>query len=75
MNTTAIEAGPKARNDLRDTRNDRLFRLVLGGTVVLVMLALAAAALSIARGAQSWRAQAGSPKCRGPCYAHASRRR
>ena len=61
MNTTAIEAGPKARNDLRDTRNDRLFRLVLGGTVVLVMLALAAAALSMLWGgrdallSQGWR--------------------
>ena len=61
MNTTVIPAGPKGRHELRDTRNDRLFRLLLGGTVVLVMLALAAAALSMLWGgreallSQGWR--------------------
>ncbi len=61
MNTTVIPAPPKGRHELRDTRNDRLFRLLLGGTVVLVMLALAAAALSMLWGgreallSQGWR--------------------
>src|SRR5690606_29543405 len=61
MNLSALPAGRGASRDLRDTRNDRLFRLVLGGTVVLVMLALAAAALSMLWGgrdallSQGWR--------------------
>ena len=61
MNLSALPAGRGASRDLRDARNDRLFRLALGGTVVLVMLALAAAALSMLWGgrdallSQGWR--------------------
>src|SRR5690606_20597585 len=61
MNATALPAGRASGSDLRDARNDRLFRLALGATVVLVMLALAAAALSMLWGgrdallSQGWR--------------------
>lgn len=61
MNATALPAGRGSGSDLRDARNDRLFRLALGATVVLVMLALAAAALSMLWGgrdallSQGWR--------------------
>ena len=61
MNATALPPGRGGAGDLRDARNDRLFRLVLGATVVLVMLALAAAALSMLWGgrdalvSQGWR--------------------
>src|SRR5690554_6542509 len=61
MNAATLPAGRSSRRDLRDARADRLFRLVLGATVVLVMLALAAAALSMLWGgrdalvSQGWR--------------------
>ncbi len=44
---TRTAAPPPSARDLRDARNDTLFRLALGATVVFVMLALAGAALSM----------------------------
>jgi len=61
MNATSLPAARGASRDLRDARADRLFRMALGATVVLVMLALAAAALSMLWGGrdalltQGWR--------------------
>ena len=61
MNAATVPAGRASQRDLRDARSDRLFRLALGATVVLVMLALAAAALSMLWGgrdalvSQGWR--------------------
>ncbi|NLB57994.1 MAG: phosphate ABC transporter permease subunit PstC [Gammaproteobacteria bacterium] len=61
MNAATLPAGRKASRDMRDARADRIFRLALGATVVLVMLALAAAALSMLWGgrdallSQGWR--------------------
>jgi len=61
MNAATVPAARPSRRDLRDARSDRLFRLALGATVVLVMLALAAAALSMLWGgrdallSQGWR--------------------
>ncbi|NYZ63899.1 phosphate ABC transporter permease subunit PstC [Luteimonas deserti] len=48
MTAATLSAVPAPRQrDIRDARNDRIFRLALGATVVLVMLALAGAALSM----------------------------
>jgi phosphate transport system permease protein len=47
MNSIAASAPSAASRDDRDARNDRVFRGVLLGTVVFVLLALAAAALSM----------------------------
>ena len=61
MNAATLPPGRSSQRDLRDARADRLFRLALGATVVLVMLALAAAALSMLWGgrdalvSQGWR--------------------
>ena len=46
MTSLSSTAGSSA-NDLRDTRNDRIFRGVLVATVVVVLVALACAALSM----------------------------
>ena len=47
MNATAASLAPPTSRDLRDARNDRLFRGFLIVTVVLVLTALACAALSM----------------------------
>ena len=47
MNTATLPAPTGTALDLRDARNDRLFRRVRAGTVVFVLLALASAALSM----------------------------
>ena len=48
MNAATLSAAPAPRQrDLRDARNDRLFRWLLAATVVFAMLALAGAALSM----------------------------
>lgn len=47
MNAIATSIVPHSKRDLADARNDRLFRLVLTGTVAFVLVALATAALSM----------------------------
>ena len=48
MTAATLSAAPAPRQrDLRDARNDRLFRWLLAATVVFAMLALAGAALSM----------------------------
>ena len=48
MTAATLSATPAPRQrDLRDARNDRLFRWLLAATVVFAMLALAGAALSM----------------------------
>jgi phosphate transport system permease protein len=47
MNAIALPVPAPSTRDLRDARNDRLFRWVLIATVILVLVALACAALSM----------------------------
>ena len=47
MSTIAFPASTGSIRDVRDARNDRLFRWVLSATVVFVLLALAGAALAM----------------------------
>ena len=61
MNAATLPAAGPSQRDVRDARHDRWFRFALGATVVLVMVALAAAALSMLWGgrdallSQGWR--------------------
>ena len=48
MNATSLPAVEVSKSrDHKDARNDRLFRYVLTGTVIFVLVALASAALSM----------------------------
>ncbi len=47
MNAIAQPVAAPSTRDTRDARNDKLFRWVLVGTVIFVLIALACAALSI----------------------------
>ena len=47
MNAIALPASAGTARDLRDARNDRVFRWLLAGTVAFVLVALAGAALSM----------------------------
>src|SRR5574339_1214606 len=46
MTTTTLPALASTR-DVKDARNDRLFRWIVGGTAIFVLIALAGAALSM----------------------------
>lgn len=59
MNSISASAPSAASLDDRDARNDRLFRRALFGTVVFVLLALAAAALSMLWGGRDVLAKEG----------------
>ena len=47
MNAIAQPVAAPSTRDTRDARNDKLFRWVLVGTVIFVLIALACAALSM----------------------------
>jgi phosphate transport system permease protein len=47
MNSATLPVAASVRHDARDSRNDRLFRWLLAGTVLFVLVALASAALSM----------------------------
>ena len=47
MNAANLPVAASTQRDARDSRNDRLFRWLLGGTVLLVVVTLASAALSM----------------------------
>jgi phosphate transport system permease protein len=47
MNAAALPAAASSTRDLRDARNDRIFRWVLTATVVFVLVSLGTAALSM----------------------------
>ncbi len=47
MNAITASVVPQRKRDIADTRNDRLFRWLLTGTVIFVLVALATAALSM----------------------------
>ncbi|HLM53921.1 MAG TPA: phosphate ABC transporter permease subunit PstC [Pseudoxanthomonas sp.] len=47
MNAASLPVAASTQRDARDSRNDRLFRWLLAGTVLLVVVTLASAALSM----------------------------
>src|SRR5687768_18402224 len=53
MNATALPATPMSSRDVADARNDKLFRWVLTGTALFVLVALAGAALSMLWGGRA----------------------
>jgi phosphate transport system permease protein len=53
MNTTALPLTTTSRRDVADARNDKLFRWVLTGTALFVLIALAGAALSMLWGGRA----------------------
>lgn len=53
MNATALPATPTSSRDVADARNDKLFRWVLTGTALFVLVALAGAALSMLWGGRA----------------------
>jgi phosphate transport system permease protein len=53
MNATALPSPVSSSRDVSDARNDRLFRYVLTGTALFVLVALAGAALSMLWGGRS----------------------